>query len=264
MKFLKIFILTTQHVLEYRGRIFIWFLMSLLNPLMLLLFWGGLTHGNKPIVAGWDISIISSYYLLITLFDSFLLAHIEEDIAREDVQMGNLVTYLLKPISYYWKKFLEEIPYRIVQGIYALVLILCIIFFIQHFTLSHSILILFLGVVSAFTGLFLSFTFKMVLGLFSIWLIEVQGIYQFYDILTFVFGGYIVPLFLLPKQLAIMSYFLPFSYIVYMPVSIFQGRFTFSESVFAILGQVVWLGFFIILYKYTWKKGLKKFTGVGR
>lgn len=264
MRFLKIYLLTFQHVFEYRGRILVWFLMSLLNPLLLLLFWGGLTSGNKPIVAGWDISIISSYYLLVTLFDSMILCHIEEDVAREDVQMGNLATYLLKPISYYWKKFSEEFPYRIVQGSYALLLIFCMMFLIKHFAFTHSILILFLGVISVCVGLFLSFTFKMVLGLFSIWLIEVQGIYQFYDILTFVFGGYIIPLFLLPKQMVLIAYFLPFSYVVYMPVSIFQGRFSVTESIFAILGQIAWLSLFIVLYKYTWKKGLKKFTGVGR
>lgn len=263
MRYIRIFIITAQHIFEYKARVFVWFIMSVINPLMLILFWTGvsLSSGLKQ---QWNPATIISYYMLLTFFDSALMCHIEQDIWRMDIAKGDLATYLLKPIPYFWKKFLEEIPYRFVQGSFALVLLLIIILFLKNFTLAHSLPLILGAILCCLLALYLSFTFKMTLGLLALWIIQANGLFQLFEIGIFVFGGYVVPLFLLPKALAIIAYILPFSYMIYFPVIATQGALSLP-SLFLVLGiQMLWIGIFTYIYRMLWKAGLNKFTAVGR
>src|SRR6478735_11104293 len=123
MRFFRIFLLYFQTVLEYRGRSFVSFLIAFLIPGTMILFWNGATQSKGSHI---QFSTIASYYLLLIPIGVALTSHVEEDIAREDIQEGSLVKYLTKPFSYYWIKFYQEIPFRIIQGFFGVIAVACI------------------------------------------------------------------------------------------------------------------------------------------
>ncbi|HYK08627.1 MAG TPA: ABC-2 family transporter protein [Candidatus Eisenbacteria bacterium] len=263
MKPIRMFLLTFQRVIEQRGRIFVWFLVSLINPLLLLLFWRGISAGHQSVITGWTVSTITSYYLLLTMADSFLTSHIEEDISREDILKGDLSIYLMRPFPYFLMKFIQELPYRLFQGIFAVCAGFILYLFFGSFTISSTWYVLIFAVCLAITGFMISFTFKMILGLIALWIKEPDGIYQFFIIVNLVVGGYVVPLYLMPSWLSFIAYFLPFSYVIYFPVIAFQGKLTVIEMFFTFAGQLIWLLLFVGLYKLILKNALKKFTAIG-
>src|SRR3989344_6250916 len=112
MKYAKIFSLYFQNLLEHKGRSFVWFLMSTFTPFILLLFWKGATSGNSQIPAIWSYEVIATYYFLLVTASAMLVSHTEGDVARNDIQEGQLSMYITKPFSYYWFKFFEELPWR--------------------------------------------------------------------------------------------------------------------------------------------------------
>lgn len=260
MRYAKILFLYFQEGIEQRARNFVYFLLSLFGPLVLILFWRGAhTSGN------WNFSAITTYYLFFIIAGALLMAHIEDDVARIDIQEGSLVSYILKPFSYYWTKFFAELPWRVFQGFFGLItLFICIIFFKVHISIATSMFFIIATILSSFLAYILSFSFKMCLGLIALWTTDISGMYQFFDMLAFIFAGYIVPIYLFPHNLQVISYILPFAYMIYFPIAVLQGQLS-TQQVLLFLGiQFGWVIIFYAIYTYLWKKGLHQFTGVGQ
>lgn len=257
MRYVKVLFLHIQEAFEARSRVIVWLLMSLFNPLIMIFFW----KGAKTNVS---FSFIVTYYLLFIILGSVLLAHIEVSVAYEDIRQGDLSKHLLKPFSYFMRKLLLESSYRIVQGFFGVIIIFLVLFgFRQFFNISLSPVIILGGLLLSIMGYFVCFTYKMILGLSAFWFTEPGGLLEISDILIFLIGGYIIPLTLFPKTLEIISYILPFSYFIYFPTIAFQGKLSIPQILLVFGVQCLWLGIFAGLYVFLFRKGLKKFSGVG-
>ena len=264
-KYIKIFLLHFQNLLEHKGRSFIWFLLSILAPFIFLLFWKGASSGNNTIPAEWSYAVISTYYFLLISATAMLVSHIEGDIAIHDIQEGRLAMYITKPFPYYLMMFFEEIPWRIFQGFLGIILSLFLItVFKANFNLSQDFVTILLAILSAIMAYFISFTFKMILAFSAFWLTDISGFFQLMQVIMLVFGGFLLPLELLPDVLHKISLFLPFAYIVYFPVTMLQGKYDLLTTLRILMTQIFWLLLLAFLYRKIWKAGLKKFTGVGQ
>lgn len=262
LRYVRIFLINFQQVLEERLRVFVWFLLSLFSPLLLILFWKGAKTASDTM----SFSTISAYYLLLIVGGSLLMSHAEESIALYDIQEGRLATYLLKPFKYFFLVFLSELPYRVLQGVFGIVIIILFagIFHIQFPSFVSGIINSILVILLLCGGLVLSHLYKMNLGFIAFWTTDVAGIFQASEMLLFIFAGYIVPLSLYPTPMAIISYVLPFSYIIYFPVAAVGGVFPTQQLFLIFLGQCAWIGIMALLYRIAWNKGVKLFTGVGQ
>src|SRR3989338_5799251 len=220
MEHLKIILLQFEHIIEHRARSFVWFLLALINPLILILFWRGASQEN--IASQISLPELTAYYFFLIFGVTFLMAHIEEDVAYYDIKQGNLVRYLLRPISYYWIKFYEELPYRVLQGFYGLIILAIFFSFFGNFASPLlTPLIFILSILIAIFAYFISFTFKMIVGLLAFWFVEIGGLFNVMELIIVVFAGLIMPISLMPLPIKNLANYLPFSYIVYYPVFAF-------------------------------------------
>jgi len=80
------------------------------------------------------------------------------------------------------------------------------------------------------------------------------------SLVTFFEGG-LMPLDLLPNFVTRINDFLPFKYVVFVPISVFTGRIGFSWELFLI--PLGWVLFLLFLVKIIYRKGLKKYEGYG-
>lgn len=265
MRYVRILALHFQDVFQNRGRSFIYFLMGLLNPLLQLLFWSGAISDSSAIGAYWSFGEMASYYLLITIATSFLVVHIEQDVAFLDIKEGVLAKYLLHPFSYFISKFMEELPWRMIQGLFGL-LVFAIFLSFTHisFPLITNPLQIILAMAIFLLALCISYTFKMVLGLAALWTTDFWGILSIEEVVFLIFGGVVMPLTYYPAPLEKISYFLPLAYIVYFPVVVVQGKLSELEMLGVIIAQIVWIGLLYGLYRMVWQRGLQKFTAVGQ
>lgn len=260
MRYVRVFLLTFQHVLEERTRSFVWFVISIINPLIMLLFWRGANISQGAF------SAISSYYFLLMIGGSLLMSHSEENVGLLDIQEGRLGSYLLKPFTYFISKWLEELPYRLLQGTFGIttVLLFILVFHIKLSILSLNILNILLCLLIIIAGICLAQVYKMCLAFICFWTTDVYGIFQLPEILIFILSGYILPISFYPHSIAIIAYILPFTYIIYFPVASVAGFFSTMQLLLILSGQIAWLGIFAIVYKVLWRNGVKAFTGVGQ
>ena len=242
----------------------VWFLISLINPMVYLLFWRG-AYTTLPQSSGWQLSGFASYYFLLVIASSFLLVHIEEYIAYYDIEKGYLANHLLKPVSYFWYQFFHELPYRVVQGLFGLLVFFFFFFgFPGLIQLSQQTDVFFLSIILVIGGYMLSFLFKIILGLSALFTTDFTGLSELLGVLVLIFGGFVVPLDLFPQQFTHIISYLPFPYMFYYPIIAIQGRLDSVELLQLIVKQGVWILGFVFFYKFVWKKGIKLFTSVGR
>lgn len=250
--------------MNFRSRIFIWFLSSLVNPLFILIFWVAVILDKGNILPGWNLSTISVFYLLVVITSSFIIVHIDEDVAIRDIREGQLTAYVLKPFSYFWSKFLSEIGWRIMQGFFGLlVLLIFFMFFKNLITFPNTILGIISTILIVILALLISFIFKMILGLTAFWFVDFWGLQQLVEVVLIVLAGIIIPIELYPGWLKNIALSTPFPYMVYYPILSFQSRLINAEIINVILIQLFWILLLSLFYKFLWSKGIKKFTGVG-
>jgi len=265
MRYFRIFLLHFQQAFEQRDRSLVWFLLAVLNPLLVLVFWLGVYHNKTGTLEGWGFSAITSYYFLLIIASSFLMTHHEQDIAVLDIQEGGLVKYLMKPFSYYWTYFILEFAWRILQGIFALIVFLTLSFLFNNFTVfSLSLQTFILAVTIIALGYFLSFTFKMLLGLSAFWVTDFWGIQQLCEVVILALAGFLMPIDLFPPLMQKIALATPFPYMVYYPLVAFQGKLSIFELLKVISVQAIWLAALLLVYKWMWRSGIKKFTGIGQ
>lgn len=262
MRYFRILALHMEHILEHRSRSFVYFISSVFNPLLMLLFWRGALNGTEH---GVTLSSITSYYFLLVIAGSLLTSHIEEGVAEIDIQEGKLSQYIIRPYSYYALKTCEELPYRILQGGYGLLTCLIFVFMFGNFlVIENNPLDIFLAVIIAVLAFFMSFTYKMIIGFVAFWTTDTGGFFQLMEITTIIFAGYLMPFELMPSYIAKISFSMPFSYMIYFPVTAFQGKYNATALTNIIGVQIVWLLLLYALYRWMWKSGMKKFTAIGQ
>lgn len=259
------FLLHFQDAFYNKSRSLVWFLISLGTGAILIIYWYALYQTQGGVLTNWSLSSVSSYYLLLIIISSGIMAHHDEDVARLDIQEGELVRYLLRPFSYFWLLYFSEIPWRIIQGGFGLIIFLGVsIFFPNLIALSHSITVLLLSFLIFFLASFLAFLFKTILGMTAFWVTDFRGVQSVAEIMILILGGFVIPLEFLPPVLKELSFFLPFSYMAYFPIMAVQGKLELWQ-ISQILGiQLFWIGVLGVLYKLMWKSGIKTFTGVGQ
>jgi ABC-2 type transport system permease protein len=264
MKYVRIFLLHFQRVFEQRSRSFVFFIGTILNPLLLILFWSGAQYTNAATAKSWPAASRNTYYFFLMIAATLLIAHVEEDVSGRDIKDGRLSIYLIKPFSYYWQKFLSEISYRILQAAYGVVGILIVIALGVHLSFSSNIYIILLSIAMMILAYFLSFTYKMLLGLCAFWITDMWGIFQIAAVLFTILAGIIMPIYLLPNWMQVIAYIFPFAYIIYFPVQAVQGNLSIQNMFYVLSVQLFWLFLMRLLYIQMWNRGVKKFTGLGQ
>lgn len=264
MKYFRIFLLHLNDALTDRMRSLVWLLLPLINGGFFMLFWYGAFQGGQHSISGWDQNTIITYYLLLIIAGSLLLSHIEI-LMDTEIRQGNVVKYFLKPFPYYWFMFFIEVPYRLIQGTYAILFYAMVAVFFPAIRVPVPDSIAALLIISIFTAaFFLTFSYKMLLGLITFWTKDNKGIHDTSDVLVLFFAGFSLPLTLLPGPLSDIALQLPFAYFIYYPIVSLQGQITQWELVRILGMQLFWLAVFHIAYSVTLRRGLKKFTAVGQ
>jgi len=265
MRYVRIFALHFQEAFALRSRSVVWFLIALLNPLTYFLFWTGMYAGNQVPFAQWNLSSIATYYFLLVIAGSLLVVHIEEDVAYWDIQQGGLSQFLLKPLSYILLKFFNELPWRLIQGFFGVIIFVMFwILFGSFIEVAHTSLDIVFAVFIIVLGYIISFIFKMIVGITALWFTDYSGLQQLVEAILFIFAGMLMPLEFLPKAVQQAAYAMPFSYIIYFPLMAFQGKLTNIESLRTIGIQIVWIVLLAGIYQLMWKKGIRLFTGLGQ
>jgi ABC-2 type transport system permease protein len=104
---------------------------------------------------------------------------------------------------------------------------------------------------------------SFLIGLIAFWTDEVSGIESTYERLKKFFSGGYFPLSLLPPSFLNLSYALPFAYSIYVPSQLYLNKLDIGTGLRGIGVQVTWILILFGVIHVVWKRGLRRYEGVG-
>ncbi len=261
-KFVTIISVNWQRTLTYRFTVIAYRVGEMMEVLVLVVMWSAI-YKTAPLIKGFTLPEMLTYVLVGNLFNvavrNFLTAT-----ASRDIESGDLSMMLIKPISYFKFMMIREIGrdgFATVLSTISQLIILS--FFLDRIVFNTDLL--YLGVIAVM--MFLAFLSELLLsyliGLISFWTDEVDGIYLTIERLKKFFSGGYFPLSLLPVVLLQTSYFLPFAYSYFVPTLLYLKKIPLTLALQGLMVQIVWIVILYTIVSITWKRGVKRYEGVG-
>ncbi|MCC6419370.1 MAG: ABC-2 family transporter protein [Gemmataceae bacterium] len=265
-KYWKIFRTSLTERLAYRADFFLSTLLRFLPMVTTILLWQAVyaAAGAGASRGGFTMDQMISYLLLVHISRMFSsMPGLAQGIAR-DIRSGNLKKYLLQPI--------EMLPYLLSYRVahkcayiatsalpYGILFFLCR----DYFTLPTDPGIWAGYVTTLLLGFLVGFFFEATLGMLGFWFLEVGSFLYVINTVNYFVSGQMFPLDLLPGWLADVLKFLPFKYLAYFPATILLGKVQGQELVQGLLIEAAWAAGFIVLARWLYRLGLRRYSAYG-
>ena len=265
-KYLHVFNIGIQNTLVYRVN-FLFRAAFGLVPLMAIMFvWERIYEGKGEggEVAGYALSQMISYYLVVTLVDMFTAVTEDDWQIAGEIRDGTISQFLLKPIDYLYYRFTLFFAGRSIYTVCALLPVGLFIFYLrEHFMWPADLVTWGWFLLATSLTLLLQFLISYTMALLAFWVLEVATLIFILFAFEYVAGGHMFPLDILPPAVQTALQFTPFPYMLYFPVSIYLGRVAGAELVTGLCIQGIWVLSAYLLARFVWSKGIKKYGAYG-
>lgn len=252
-----------QDAIQYRAEAFVWFLYDFMPPLMMMFLWLA-AYESQSTVGGFDRSAMLGYTLGTMVVRTLLATHVEWAIS-EEIRLGKLSTHLVRPFNPWLFWLCDQIAWKGMRALLLLPVVgICIAWLAPEIAAPRLELSVLLPLVlSVVMGFVLSFFIKACIGFMAFWVTDIFGLMALFDVLTWIFGGTLVPIDLLPAWLRTIAGLLPFQYIFYLPLSIALGRMDGNEAWRWVALEAGWVVVTGLLAYSLWRRGLVRYEAVG-
>jgi len=248
-----------QVILEYRAGMVIWVLANTL-PLVMLAVW--ITISSSAPVAGYGPAQFAAYYLVLLRVRQLTTVWVAWELDH-DIRLGEFSPKLLRPINPIHSHIAMHLADKLFRLFTVVPLILLAIFCVPGIAYQADFLTLSLFLLSLIWALAIRFMSQYCIGLLSFWITQSLSLNEMWYAGMLMFGGVIAPLDLFPPFIAKWAAYLPFRYMLSLPVEIIMGHLPLAETVRALGQQALWLLLWIGLFRLLWKTGLKHYSAVG-
>lgn len=259
----QVILLSLKQWAAYRSNILTVFVMAPLGMLVQYFIWKAVIASNGSI-RGMDFPQILTYYAVTTILSIFLADDVSGAL-RGLIYSGDLNAFLLKPVSYFQYALAEKVGKKILSFVFELiplVLIFRLIFKIRLFPRN-----IFWTAASVLLSFLMIFLINYCVGITAFWLTNNWGVNMAVGVLINFSSGLLIPLSLFPILIQKLLFALPFQYMYYIPARVFLGNYELAGLAiplpYIVLIQLAYVLGIWGLTGFLWKKGIKKYMGVG-
>ena len=247
-----------QTTLAFPASLTVWILISFIEPVIMIFLWNSIlkSGGHLP----YSYSQIVTYYLLSTLYYRIMQVWSLDSISRE-IYRGTFAMWLIRPLSYLTIDLAKTIGLKITRIITIIpVLIIFIFIFRNDFRVNLNAVQFIALLLSFVMGFFLYFSFENLLSLVAFWFERTIYFTVIYYVFVDFLSGGTVPLNFLPAIFRSIVNLLPFRYLLSFPLEITLGVLSPFQIIVGFVCGFSWIGIFLMLYKYFYPKGLKRYS----
>ncbi len=272
------FRISLEERMVYRGDFMLGILMRFLPfATQVFLFWAIYDTMQQPTdhpdrlagtIGGFTFYDLIAYLLLVTVTRAFSsMPGLTTGIARS-VRDGEIKKFLIQPVDMIGFLLLQRVAHKLVYYVIAF-LPFAFWFFLFRDCFTNGIPqphVFALYLLSLILSFLLGFFLETCMGLISFWYLEVGSLTFIYMLLNFFLSGHMFPLTWLPSEpfnFQILVNALPFQYLAYFPAAVFLGKISGPDLYWGILVQIGWVVFFVVLSRFLWSRGIKRYSGFG-
>ncbi len=263
-KFISIFKTTVKEYLAYRFNFLMWRFQVMIGFIIPLFLWSSIT-ANKTF-NGYNQQTMINYFLYTYFISFFILGTRTVDISGQ-IQSGEIINLLLKPISFFKYYLFRDLADKFLNLAMSIVeLTFLIILFKLPLILpdlSYFVFFLILFVIGFFISFFISLSISFI-GFYSN---EVWAPRFVFLVVIQILSGMFFPLDLLGKPLFNILMLTPFPYYFFLLVKIITqpeillAKINPYQTIFI---GLCWLMISFALARCLWLKGNKSFSFWGR
>ena len=244
------------YMAEYRAELILWVLSGSL-PIILMGVWIKAAQGGQFGLTPVD---FARYFLAVFIVRQISNVWVIYEFEREIVE-GKLSPRLLQPLDPVWHHIASHVAERAARMLFTLLLI--VLFFIlypQAFWLPSlgRFLLFALALVLAFA---LRFVIQYTFAMFAFWTERATALDSFWSLFYLFLSGLIAPLKVFPEPVRAVVVWTPFPYMIDFPASLIVGLPVDVARGF--LSMVGWFLVFLGLNRWLWRRGLKRYSGMG-
>lgn len=248
--------------LTYRFTIVAYRIGELVEILFLLVMWSAL-FVDRPVIGGYTFSEMITYVIVGNLITLATRNFLSDFMARE-IKDGTLSLFVVKPLTYFRYAVARELGRVTMPFVLSLLTqVFVIALFIRQLIVPPSSMIVLLFLAMVVLAFILELFLAYLVGTIAFWTDEVDGIYTTISRLKrFISGGYF-PLSLLPAAYVQISMALPFAYSFFVPTQLYLGKISIQEGLVGIGIQLLWIVLLYGIIKLVWRRGVRRYEGVG-
>ncbi len=261
-KYWQIYKMKVAQTMMYRGAIVIYRLGNILSIGAVIAVW--LATGTGSTLGGFTKDELITYYIIALVLQGWIY-WFPTIVIKEEIIQGDInAKVLVKPITYFWQKFTEELGWHTISPLFALIpaIVLGIFFRSQFiFTLDPGILVL--VVLSAFFAACICFGMSYNLGILSFWFQEVVELTHVMWMGVALLGGQLIPISFFPEGVRGILNVLPFRLMFSFPMEIYLGKIGGIPLLAGFLFQMLWVLLLFSVAKMLWRRGLRVYSAYG-
>lgn len=225
----------------------------------------GAVAASDVTLGGYRFADMVAYYLITMIGRAFSsMPGLASGIALQ-VRQGEIKRYLIQPVDFIGFLLLQRVAHKLAYYTvaiipFAFVFFLCRDYFVDGWP---DPLRLTAFIASLFMGFLIGFFLEATIGMIGFWFLEVSSLLFIYMLLSFFLSGHMFPLTLLPEGVEWFVQLLPLKYLAYFPAAVFLGKVSDEDLPQEMMIEAAWLLFFILLCRYTYSTGVRRYSGYG-
>jgi ABC-2 type transport system permease protein len=252
---------TLAMMFQYRASLVIWTIGQVLEPLVYLIVWSVVADASGGSVGSYTGADFAAYFIVLMLVNQVTYTWIMYEFEYR-VRKGALSVLLLKPVHPIHSDIADNVTSKIIT--LPIIVVIAIIFiFVFHTSIAPATWAILIFIPVLLLAFLVRFVLEWILALAAFWTTRVGAINQSYFVTLLFLSGQIAPLTLLPQPIQILSFLLPFRWLINFPVELLLGRLSFADTLIGLGAQLGWLVVCIMLLRVIWKAGVKVYTAVG-
>lgn len=251
--------------MAYRANFFleIFGLIALFGAI-LFLWISAYKNSSSGIIGGYTLAEMLTYIIGGALISTFAMSTVQGDEIDQEINEGFISNYLLKPLntSLYW--FSRDISRKILIIFFGVIAFIAYFFLARNFLLppvSRGMLAISIFIIGL--GMIFHFLIFYIASVVSFWLGRTWSFRFAIRVLMEFATGSVIPLSFVPGIWGSILNFLPFKFLVYLPLQIYLGKLTLPQITSELLQFIVWIILLVIISWYLWKRGIKSYTASG-
>jgi len=257
LKIAKTFLSTYYaYMLEYRAELFLWALSGCL-PFILMGIW---VEAAKSGDFALDSLQFARYFLVSFIVKQSNVVWVIFEFEKQVVS-GTLSPKLLQPIDPVWHHVAAHVTERLARFPFILgIILLFFALYPQAFwwpSLGNILLFLLILIMAFALRFLIQYTFAM----FAFWTERANAIETLWFLFYLFLSGMIAPLEVFPETVRQIALWTPFPYLIDFPTSLLIGLPVDVGR--GLLVMVGWWILFFICNRWLWRKGLRRYSGMG-
>lgn len=248
--------------LQYRVNVGLMLISQLVSLSGLLVLYISIYASGQQ-MGNYALADILVYYILVTVLNVTWGDGVGMGFEISDeINQGEVVNYLLKPLRYFWSKFFYFLGNNTINVILISPLIALLAYFGKDYYNLPSLQGWLIFAFFLLVGLFADFLIYFTAAISGFWLHRGQSVIYAVLLIVGFLDGSVLPLDLFPQWALQIVNYLPFQFLMFAPIQAFLGRINNFPEMFIL--AISWLVVLYIFSLIVWRAGVRKFEAVGR